>query len=68
MKTKNQTEHPLLELAATSAANEDGISPPNSREAATPARKQSWSPLEVWRTRVKVPAHRGRSDSNPTTR
>jgi hypothetical protein len=68
MKTKNQTEHHLLELAAASAANEDGISPPNSREAATPARKQSWSPLEVWRTRVKVPAPRGRPDSNQNPR
>jgi hypothetical protein len=68
MKTKNQTEHHLLELAAAAAANEDGISPPNSREAATPARKQSWSPLEVWRTRVKVPAQRGRSDSSQNPR
>jgi hypothetical protein len=63
MKTKNQTEHHLLELAAASAANEDGISPPNSRDAATPARKQSWSPLEVWRTRVKVAAQRSRSET-----
>jgi hypothetical protein len=63
MKTKNQTEHHLLELAASSAANEDGISPPNSREAATPARKQSWSPLEVWRTRVKVAAQRSRPET-----
>jgi hypothetical protein len=68
MKTKNQTEQPLLELATSSAANEDGISPPNSREAATPARKQSWSPLEVWRTRVKVPARLGRSDNNQNSR
>jgi hypothetical protein len=68
MKTKNQTEHHLLELSVTSAANEDGISPPNSREAATPARKQSWSPLEVWRTRVKVPASRSRSDSTQNPR
>ena len=56
MKTKNQTEHHLLELAATTAANEDGISPAASREALRSARKQAWSPLEVWRTRVKVPA------------
>ena len=68
MKTKNHTEHHLLEFAAASAANEDGISPPNSREAATPARKQSWSPLEVWRTRVKVPAQRSRSDSSQNPR
>jgi hypothetical protein len=63
MKTKNQTEHHLLELAAATAANEDGISPPNSREAAIPARKQSWSPLEVWRTRVKDPTQRPRTET-----
>ena len=50
MKTKNQTEHHLLELAATKAANEDGISPATSREVTTPVRQQSWSPAEVWRT------------------
>lgn len=55
MKTKNQTEHHLLELAASTAANEDGISPAGSRDVVAPARKQAWSPLEVWRTRVKVP-------------
>jgi hypothetical protein len=55
MKTKNQTEHSLLELAVANAANEDGISPAGSREASS-ARKQAWSPLEVWRTRVKSPA------------
>jgi hypothetical protein len=55
MKTKNQTEQNLLELSTT-AANEDGISQPPARENATPARKQVWSPLEVWRTRVKTPA------------
>ena len=48
MKTKNQTEHHLLELATAPAANEDGISP-------DAVRKQAWSPLEVWRTRVKSP-------------
>ena len=48
MKTKNQTEHPLLELATAPAANEDGIAP-------DAVRKQAWSPLEVWRTRVKSP-------------
>jgi hypothetical protein len=53
MKTKNQTEQNLLELAAKSAANEDGISPATTRESATAARKQGWSPYEVWRTRVK---------------
>jgi len=63
MKTKNQTEHHLLELAASTAANEDGISPAGSRDVAAPARKQAWSPLEVWRTRVKVPTHHGRTDT-----
>jgi hypothetical protein len=60
MKTKNQTEQHVLELAAETAANEDGISPPsrdngrdNGRDTATVARGQAWSPLEVWRTRVK---------------
>jgi hypothetical protein len=57
MKTKNQTEHALLELAVTTAANEDGISPVKARDAADesrkPAQKQAWSPYEVWRTRVK---------------
>jgi hypothetical protein len=57
MKTKNQTEHALLELASTSAANEDGISPAKARdvadEARKPAQKPAWSPYEVWRTRVK---------------
>ena len=52
MKTKNQTEHPLLELSASTAANEDGISPANARDTVA-SRKQAWSPLEVWRTRVK---------------
>jgi hypothetical protein len=55
MKTKNQTEQHLLELAVSSAANEDGISPAGSRDGVAAARKQAWSPLEVWRTRVKVP-------------
>jgi hypothetical protein len=62
MKTKNQTEHRLLELAASTAANEDGISPAVSREGSTPARTQAWSPLEVWRTRVKTPGN-SRTDS-----
>jgi hypothetical protein len=59
MKTKNQTEHDLLELAVAKAANEDGISPPgrDNRDNATSARKQGWSPLEVWRTRVKASTH-----------
>jgi hypothetical protein len=54
MKTKNQTEQNLLELAVAKAANEDGISPP-SRDNAAPVRAQAWSPLEVWRARVKSP-------------
>lgn len=61
MKTKNQTEQHLLELAATTAANEDGISPP-ARDVAAPVRKQAWSPLEVWRTRVKTPTAQNRTD------
>jgi hypothetical protein len=56
MKTKNQTEHHLLELAATTAANEDGIAP-------DAVRKQAWSPLEVWRTRVKSPSQNTRPDT-----
>lgn len=57
MKTKNQTEQSLLELAASKAANDDGISPAGSREAVLAARKQGWSPFEVWRTRVKHSSH-----------
>ena len=53
MKTKNQTEQALLELAITTAANEDGFPPAVSREPA-PSRNQAWSPKEVWRTRVKA--------------
>jgi hypothetical protein len=52
MKTKNQTGHALPELAIDKAANEDGFSASSAREAAG-GRKPSWSPLEVWRTRVK---------------
>jgi hypothetical protein len=54
MKTKNQTEQNLLELAVNSAANEDGISPAPAREQSSAPRKQAWSPYEVWRTRVKA--------------
>ena len=68
MKTKNQTEHPLLELAASTAANEDGISPAVSNDTSTTARNQAWSPLEVWRTRVKVPAQLARTESAPIQR
>jgi len=53
MKTKNQTEHSLLELAVAKAANEDGIS---SRDVSDTVRTRAWSPLEVWRTRVKTPS------------
>jgi len=62
MNTKNQTEHDLLELSVATAANEDGISPPD-RESVAAARKQAWSPLEVWRTRVKTPTPINRTDS-----
>lgn len=55
MKTKNQTEQSLLELAVAKAANEDGMNPPATRENTQPDRKQPWSPKEVWRTRVKAP-------------
>jgi len=54
MKTKNQTGHPLLELAITKAANDDGIAPLAAREMPQSGRKQGWSPKEVWRTRVKA--------------
>ena len=56
MKTKNQTEHHLLELATTKAANEDGLSP-------DAVRTQAWSPLEVWRTRVKTPPPQNRPET-----
>jgi hypothetical protein len=55
MKTKNQTEQSLLELAITKAANEDGINPPGTRDGTQQARNQAWSPKEVWLTRVKAP-------------
>jgi len=50
MKTNNQTEHDLLELSIAKAANEEGFG--SSRDVNT-VRTQAWSPLEVWRTRVK---------------
>jgi hypothetical protein len=53
MKTNNQTEQAMLELAVNSAANEEGFSAGNSHDAAQDSRNQSWSPYEVWRTRVK---------------
>ena len=66
MKTKNQTEQNLLELAAASAANEDRFGAGSSRDAAPESRKstpdttinKAWSPYEVWRTRVKPSAPR----------
>jgi hypothetical protein len=61
MKTKNQTEQNMLELAAKSAANEDGFTPANVREPASAQRKQGWSPYEVWRTRVKATPQNGPS-------
>jgi len=62
MKTKNQTEQHLLELAVATAANEDGIAPASPRENTAPAR-QVWSPLEVWRTRVKTPTPLSRPET-----
>lgn len=58
MKTKNQTEQDLLELAVNSAANEDGFSPRDLRDAALDSRKHAWSPYEVWRTRMKTSSDR----------
>jgi hypothetical protein len=65
MKTKNQTEQKLLELAVNSAANEEGFSPAGARESATSPRKQGWSPYEVWRTRVKTHPQRSPSGNAP---
>jgi hypothetical protein len=65
MKTKNQTEQALFELAETRAANDDGVSPADLREEVTGVHKQAWSPFEVWRTRVKTPARVNRSESAP---
>ena len=65
MKTKNQTEQELFELAVAKAANDDGSSPADLREGIVAVRKQAWSPFEVWRTRVKTPARVNRSESSP---
>jgi hypothetical protein len=62
MKTKNQTEHSLLELAVAKAANEDGISPAAAARELSVGRKQPWSPLEVWRTRVKTSSSNSRPE------
>ena len=61
MKTKNQTEQDLLELAITKAANEDGFGSPRDTGS---VRKQAWSPLEVWRTRVKPQPRQSRAESS----
>ncbi len=63
MKTKNQTEQKLLELAATKSANDDGVSPELSNLESAVERKQAWSPFEVWRTRVRAPLNH----TKPTT-
>lgn len=65
MKTKNQTEQALFELAVTRAANDDGSSPADLRGGVTAVRKQAWSPFEVWRTRVKAPTRLDRGESAP---
>ena len=66
MKTKNQTEQNLLELAVTQAANDDGtVSPKGSNKVIAAERKQAWSPFEVWRTRVRVPVTADRTKPNP---
>ena len=63
MKTKNQTEQKLLELAVTKAANDDGVSPKVANEESAVERKPAWSPFEVWRTRVRAPSNH----TKPTT-
>ena len=65
MKTKNQTEQALFELAVTKAANDDGVSTAELREGVAADRKQAWSPFEVWRTRVKAPTGLTRGESAP---
>ena len=65
MKTKNQTEQDLLELAVTKAANEDGFTPPATRDNTQPENTKNWSPKEVWRTRVKAPVPATRPESAP---
>ena len=63
MKTKNQTEQKLLDLAVTKAANDDGVSPEVANEETAVERKQAWSPFEVWRSRVRAPLNH----TKPTT-
>jgi len=64
MKTKNQTEHAVLELPIEKAANDDGIISAAGREA-TQNRKPGWNPKEVWRTRVKAPTIAARGEPSP---
>jgi hypothetical protein len=64
MKTKNQTERDLLELGKSSAANEEF----SSRDTSATGRNQAWSPYEVWRTRVKHPAHNLTPDTSQPRR
>ena len=62
MKTKNQTELALLELAVEKAANDETVSPKRVDDSAAKRKQaQAWSPFEVWRTRVRVPADRSKS-------
>jgi hypothetical protein len=61
MKTKNHSGHTVPALAIAKAANEDGFTSTGARDAQG-ARKPSWSPLEVWRTRVKDDAQIKRNE------
>ena len=36
-----------------------------ARDDVAAVRKQAWSPLEVWRTRVKTPAQLNRTEPSP---
>jgi hypothetical protein len=65
MKTRNQTEQNLLELAETKAANEEGFSAAAARDTTAPVRKRAWSPMEVWRTRVKASEQLTRTETVP---
>jgi hypothetical protein len=64
MKTKNQTELPLLELALSKAANEEGF-PVLDAHGEGAVHKQAWNPREVWRTRVKSGSKFTVSDPTP---
>lgn len=65
MKAKNHTEPTTVQIVALDAANEDGISP-SVEETSQQQRPQTWSPREVWRTRVKVAVLRPQGESNPS--